>query len=254
VLVSEVMLQQTQASRVEPVFLSFLERFPTVQALADASRADVLRAWSGMGYNGRAVRLQRAAASIVHNHGGRVPEDPDGLRTLPGVGPYTASAVASIAYGRPVAAVDTNARRVLARVSHAAERDEVSPTTVAEIAEAWLDRDDPGAWNQALMDLGRDACRPAPRCAECPLAPWCAFRRAGRLGRHLGGRQGRFEGSLRQVRGAVVDALRRSASRSSAQLAKDTGFSEERVREAVEGLAREGLVEAAPRGRFRLPS
>jgi A/G-specific adenine glycosylase len=119
------MLQQTQASRVEPAFVAFCERFPTVEALAAASRADVLRAWAGLGYNRRAVRLHGAAREIVERHGGRVPPSLDVLRTLPGVGPYTASAIASIAFGAPVVAVDTNVRRIVARVAFGAEPDEV---------------------------------------------------------------------------------------------------------------------------------
>ena len=115
-LVSELMLQQTQASRVEPAFRSFLRRFPSVSSLASASRAEVLRAWAGLGYNRRAVSLHRAAQAVVTTYGGRVPIDPAALRTLPGVGPYTAAAVASIVSGVPIAALDVNVRRIVARV------------------------------------------------------------------------------------------------------------------------------------------
>jgi A/G-specific adenine glycosylase len=245
------MLQQTQASRVEPVFLAFLERFPTVEALAKASRADVLRAWAGMGYHNRAVRLQGAARAIVEVHGGRVPPSLDVLRTLPGVGPYTASAVASIAFGMPVLAVDTNVRRIVTRAAFGAEPDEVPAAALRAAADRWVDPRAPGDRNQALMDLGREVCRPTPRCDACPLAPWCRFRRAGRLGRPSIRRQPAFEGSRRQVRGRVVDALRARPSATVPQLVELTGFGEERVREAVDGLVRDGVVGRA-RGRLRL--
>ena len=156
-LVSELMLQQTQAARVEPLFVAFMERFPTVRALASASRADVLRAWAGLGYNRRAVSLHRAAQVVVAEHGGRVPIDPVVLRTLPGVGPHTAAAVASIAGGQPYSAKEVNVRRVVGRVGFGTAAAPVA--AIDEAATRWLDRDDPGAWNQALMDLGREHCR-----------------------------------------------------------------------------------------------
>ena len=128
-LVSEVMLQQTQAARVKPIFEAFVARFPGVAALAAASRADVLRAWAGLGYNRRAVALHEAARAIVREHRGRVPNDVGALVRLPGMGPYTASAVASIGYGAPVAALDGNVRRVVARAVRGAEPDEVPSRT-----------------------------------------------------------------------------------------------------------------------------
>ncbi|MGE5227737.1 MAG: A/G-specific adenine glycosylase [Planctomycetaceae bacterium] len=245
------MLQQTQAARVEPAFVAFLERFPTVEALASASRADVLRAWAGLGYNARAVRLWGAAREIVERHGGRVPPSPDVLRTLPGVGPYTASAVASIAFGAPVVAVDTNVRRIVARAAFGTEPDEVPAAALRAAADRWADPQAPGDRNQALMDLGREVCRPTPRCDACPLAPWCRFRRAGRVGRASTRRQPAFEGSRRQVRGRVVEALRARPSATVPQLAELTGFGLERVREAVDGLVRDGVI-GRSRGRVRL--
>ena len=168
--VSEVMLQQTQASRVVPAFGSFLRRFPTVRALAAATRGDVVREWGGLGYNRRAVRLSEAARVVVRDHGGRIPRDPATLRELPGVGPYTAAAVASLGFGEPVAVVDTNVRRVVSRVHLGVDGHEVPAKQAWGLADAWLDRDDPVTWNQALMDLGREVCRPEPRCDVCPLA------------------------------------------------------------------------------------
>jgi A/G-specific adenine glycosylase len=243
VWVSEVMLQQTQASRVMPAFRSFLRRFPTVQALAAGSRRDVVREWGALGYNRRAVRLSEAARAIVRDHGGRIPRDPAILRELPGVGPYTAAAVASLGFGQPVAVVDTNVRRVVARVHAGIDVHEVPAKYVWALAEAWLDRDDPITWNQAVMDLGREVCRPKPRCDACPLARVCRFHLAGSIAARGPGRQGPFEGSSRQVRGAVVRALRSHPSLTRMRLGDETGFAPERIDAAVATLTADGLVE-----------
>jgi A/G-specific adenine glycosylase len=250
VLVSEVMLQQTQASRVVPAFEAFMARFPTVKALASAPRADVLRAWGGLGYHRRAVALHAAAGVIVREQGGRVPREVAALRALPGVGEYTAAAIASLAFARPVAAVDTNVRRILARVVHGVEADEVTPAVSHRDAQAWLDHDRPAAWNQALMDLGRSVCRPRPTCDGCPLRPWCRFSAEGKA--ETAGRrrtvpaQAPFEGSMRQVRGAVVAFLRSRPSSTIGAAAAATGHEPARVAEAVAGLARDGVVDASP--------
>src|SRR5262245_40868147 len=250
--VSEVMLQQTQASRVAEAYRRFLARFPTVRSLATASRRDVVRAWNGLGYNRRAVWLSEGARAIVREHGGRLPRDPATLRTLPGVGPYTAAAVASMAFGEPVAVVDTNVRRVVARVHLGVDGREAPNGTVWELAQAWLDRDDPVTWNQAVMDLGREVCRPRPRCDVCPLARSCRFRRSGAVAVRGSRRvEDPFEGSSRQVRGAIVRALRSHESLSVARLAAETGFDGERVDAAVAGLTTDGLIERFG-GRVRL--
>ena len=257
-LVSELMLQQTQAARVEPAYRSFVRRFPSVRALAAASRADALRAWAGLGYNRRAVALHRAARTVVDVHGGRVPVDPIALRALPGVGPYTAAAVASIAGDRPIAAIDVNVRRIVSRVGFGAEPADVAPADVDATAARWLDRADPGAWNQALMDLGREHCRAVPRCPRCPLARGCRWRRAHdgtnvSVTRPRQPKQARFEGSTRQVRGRVVDVLRHSATSDVSSLAATTGFPTERVAGALEGLVRDGVVRRVGSS-FSLPS
>jgi len=262
VLVSEVMLQQTQAGRVIPAYRAFLERFPTVAQLAAAPRSEVLRRWGALGYNRRAVNLSEAARAIVGDHGGRVPDRPDVLVTLAGVGPYTASAVASIAFGRPVAALDTNARRVTARVLFGVDWQEVPPAELRNAATGWVDREDPGSWNQAVMDLGREICRPAPRCDVCPVARWCRYREAGT--RQPARRRPRrrpappFEGSGRQVRGAIVRILRAGPATLD-ELVEAAGTDARRTLEALAALHREGIVTAsgaalsgAPRGRVRL--
>lgn len=243
VLVSEAMLQQTQASRVVPAYRSFLRRFPTVRTLAAASRRDVVLEWGGLGYNRRAVRLSEAARAIVRDHGGRIPRDPATLRELPGVGPYTAAAVASLGFGEPVAAIDTNVRRVVARVHLGVEGLEAPARHVWALADAWLDRDDPITWNQALMDLGREVCRPKPRCDACPLARVCRFRLDGSIAARGPRRQGPFEGSTRQVRGAVVRALRSHPSLTRTRLSAETGFPRDRVDGALDGLVHDGLLE-----------
>jgi A/G-specific adenine glycosylase len=245
------MLQQTQASRVVPAFESFLRRFPTVRALAAAARGDVVREWGGLGYNRRAVRLSEAARVVVRDHGGRIPRDPVTLRELPGIGPYTAAAVASLGFGEPVAVVDTNVRRVVSRVHLGLDGHEVPARQAWGLAEGWLDRDDPVTWNQALMDLGREVCRPKPRCGVCPLARVCRFRRARSVAVRGPSRQGPFEGSSRQVRGAVVRALRSHPSLTRTRLADETGFPPERIDAAVGTLAADGLIEDE-RGEVRL--
>jgi A/G-specific adenine glycosylase len=240
VLVSECMLQQTQAPRVVPAFERFLARFPTVQALAAAPVAEVIDAWGGLGYNRRAVALHRAAEAVVAEHGGVVPHDPAALRSLAGVGPYTAAAVASIAFGVGVAAVDTNVMRVVSRVARV-EGD----GAIRAAAAAWLDGNDPGAWNQAVMDLGREVCRPVPRCGACPIRTTC--RSAGSVsapGRRVPGEP--FEGSSRQLRGAVVTVLRHRPSLTLGSLANTVGRDLASVARAVRALEADGLASVGP--------
>jgi A/G-specific adenine glycosylase len=247
------MLQQTQAARVVPAYRSFLRRFPTVRALAAAPRRDVVAEWGSLGYNRRPVRLSEAARAIVRAQGGRIPRTKDELLELPGIGPYTAAAVASMGFGEPVAVVDTNVRRVVSRVHLGVDGHEVPSKEVRALADAWLDRGDPATWNQALMDLGREVCRPDPHCDVCPLARVCRFRRSGAVARRGPKRQGPFEGSSRQVRGAVVNALRSKPSLTPARLVAETGFARDRIDAAVGTLVVDGLVEVGS-GRVRLAS
>ena len=261
VLVSEVMLQQTQASRVAPAFERFTARFPSVSALARAPRSEVMRAWAGLGYNRRAVSLSMAARALVAENEGRIPRDREALLRLPGIGPYTAAAVASLAFGEPVLAVDTNVRRVVARSLLGAEGEDASPTEVRVAAESWLDHSDPGGFNQALMDLGREVCRPVPRCPACPLENRCQYRRTPpALPRARGAQaQPRFQGSSRQLRGRVVEFLRARPSASLGELAREAAAPRSRVTDVVRTLATEGIVRAGaaarsgrPRGRVSL--
>jgi A/G-specific adenine glycosylase len=265
ILVSEVMLQQTQAARVEPAWKAFMSRFPSIATLAAASPADVIRAWSGLGYNGRAVRLHRAAQAMVERHGGRVPEEIVALEALPGSGPYTARAVAAIAFGRPVAALDTNIRRVLQRVSGS---DRIPPMAFQRAADAMVDPQRPADWTHALMDVGATLCRPRdPKCAECPLRVVCrsADRRSAPAGESpaVGGARTRGDGQTsatpfpatrRWLRGRIVGRLREIPNRRWVTVDEPLGaHSHEQVREALAQLALDGLIERDRHGRVRLP-
>ncbi len=175
--VSEVMLQQTRVDTVIPYYRRWIELFPNVEALAAASRDEVLLAWQGLGYYRRAARLHEGARVVRERHEGRLPASYEALRALPGVGEYTAGAIGSIAFGEAVPAVDGNVRRVLARLF-----DRARPTAgwLREVAAALVHPKRPGDWNQALMELGATVCTPrAPACTECPLERPCAARRAG---------------------------------------------------------------------------
>ncbi len=258
VLVSELMLQQTQVPRVVPRYEAFLDAFPTAAACAWAPLGDVVRAWAGLGYNRRAVNLHRAATAVVEHHGGRLPDDLEALRALPGIGPYTARAVLAFAYEHDVGVVDTNAARVLARwegrALTAAEAQARADTAVP-VGAGW-------AWNQAMLDLGASVCRRrAPVCADCPVAHACAWAVAGRpppdpadgsAGVARG--QSRFEGSDRQGRGRLVDALRETGAVPSDALAAGAGWPDdhERARRVASGLVRDGLAVWAADGALRM--
>jgi A/G-specific adenine glycosylase len=180
--VSEIMLQQTRVETVVPYYGRFLERFPTVRALAVAREDDVLAAWSGLGYYRRARGLHAAAAIVARDHAGSLPDDRERLRALPGIGDYTAAAIQSIAFGREAAAVDGNVVRVLARIHGLSGRRD-SPRLkrdVTALAETLARGPAPGDWTQALMELGATVCLPRdPRCGECPVASRCTARRSG---------------------------------------------------------------------------
>jgi len=254
VLVSEVMLQQTQVARVVPVYERFLEAFPDVATCAAAPPGEVVRRWAGLGYNARAVRLHGAATAVVGRFGGQLPSTLAELTTLPGVGPYTARAVLAFAFEADAAVVDTNVARVLART--AGRR--LSPTEVQARADAALPTGRAWAWNQAMLDLGATVCTSRqPRCGACPVRPGCAWRgdgpdpAAGSSG--VSGRQSTFAGSDRQGRGRLVDALRRRPV-GRGELAGVMGWPDdaERAVRVAGTLVRDGLaVERG--GTFELP-
>ncbi len=259
VWVSEIMLQQTQAPRVAAAFERFVERFPDVAALAAAPRSEVVTAWGGLGYNRRAVALSEAAREVVATCGGALPVHPSALSKLPGIGPYTAAAVASIGFGVPVPALDTNVLRVVARWRLGSEPHGLRAAPIRRAAAEAVDRKRPGDWNQAVMDLGRTVCRPVPRCSECPLAPECRFLASGAQPERAPRRQGAFEGSTRQLRGRIVALLRTQPSAPLTAVAETSGRSMDQVLTTVRRLAAEGMVEAdaaalrgEPDGRVRL--
>jgi A/G-specific adenine glycosylase len=202
--------------RVVPKYLAFMEQFPTLTALAGATVADVIRAWSGLGYNRRAVNLHRLARLVVEEHDGQLPSTARGLRPLPGIGEYTARAVASIAFDESVAAVDTNVRRVLTRVYDGSDSKR-SPSGVQSLADHALAVDRPGDWNQALMELGARVCLPVPDCPSCPLRGACVTEpKAARIHEERAAYRGtaasqpaqRYEHSTRFYRGRIVEMLR----------------------------------------------
>ncbi len=171
VWVSEIMLQQTRVETAIPYYRRWMERFPTVEALADGDEETVLKAWEGLGYYSRARNLRRSALIVRERLGGVLPQDSRSLKKLPGIGEYSAGAIASIAYGEVVPAVDGNVRRVLSRLFDLADPTDVSLRT---LAGELVDHDRPGDWNQALMELGATICTPrAPRCEACPLTGDC---------------------------------------------------------------------------------
>ena len=247
ILVSEVMLQQTQVDRVEPRYRAFLRRYPTFRRLAAAPLGDVLREWSGLGYNGRAKRIWECARSVVDHHRGRMPRDTDTLKRMPGIGAYTAGAVATFAFAARAACVDVNVSRVLSRSIDGVDR--ATPARAWELAEAALPRGPSAEWTHALMDVGSTYCRATPRCAECPVRKSCRFVAVGaqRSPRVSASRKERFSKSRRYYRGLVVKALTRTPSLSCLKLGEQVkaGFEKSDapwLNELLEGLQRDGLV------------
>lgn len=262
ILVSEFMLQQTQVDRVLPKYLAFIERFPDFVSLAAASTADVLRLWQGLGYNSRAVRLKQIAGTVVERFGGKMPQEEEALRSLPGIGPYTVAALRAFAFDLDDAAIDTNVRRVVHRVLHGLEHPPMVPA-------AQLDREahelvPPGRghdWNSALMDLGATICTArAPKCLLCPMHSACAaapidtpaLERA-RLA-HARKRSPQeaipFEKTTRYARGRIIDRLRELPAGkriSLLDLHRDVSAHTKRTREEfdaiVAALMHDGLVD-----------
>ena len=250
VLVSEAMAQQTQAARAGEAWLRFLERFPTVGDLAAASPADVLRAWQGLGYNRRALNLHRAARQIVERHDGRVPDDLEALESLPGVGPYTARAVAAIAFGRPVGAVDTNVRRVLGRIL-TGDPAAIPAMELQHLADTAVPVSRAGDWTHAVMDVGATVCRPRrPSCGACPARPWCAFAAGVRsvpdapAATRARGTAVAFTSTSRWLRGRIVDRLRSAPDGAWTEIDGPLGGHDTAaVSTALAALAAEGLIE-----------
>ncbi|WP_408642107.1 HhH-GPD family protein [Speluncibacter jeojiensis] len=258
VLISEIMLQQTPVARVAPIWAEWLSRWPRPTSMAASSQAEVLRAWGKLGYPRRALRLHECARVIAEQHGDRVPDDVDTLLALPGIGDYTARAVACFAYGQRVPVVDTNVRRVIARAVHGTA-EPGNPSTRRDLAdaEALLPAEVPQAavMSAALMELGATVCTARkPDCANCPL-PRCAWRAAGSPA-HTGPRRKTqtYAGTDRQVRGLLLDVLRDDSgpverARLDQVWLRDPG---QRDR-ALDSLLVDGLIEQTDQGLFALP-
>jgi len=244
VLVSEVMLQQTQTSRVIEPWQRFLERFPTPSACADAPLAEVLTLWQGLGYPRRAKALHDAAGIIQERFGGVVPRDLEDLRSLPGVGEYTAAAVASFAFAQRVAVLDTNVGRVLAR---ALENRTLARSEARRLADALLPRNDVALFNQAMLDLGAQFCRATPHCEICPVASHCRWRQEGGEdpapnSAAVSRAQSPYEGSNRQLRGRVLRALREGPHSEGQLDVTLSDVSAQRREDVLASLERDGLV------------
>ena len=264
VFVSEIMLQQTQVSRVEPIWRDWMARWPTPAALAAEPVGEVIRAWGRLGYPRRAVRLHGAATAMVDRFGGSVPATEAELAILPGVGGYTAAAVAAFAYGVRTTVVDTNVRRVQARlVTGVAQAAPTLSAAELRIARALLPPDDVAAvWNVAVMDLGALVCTArSPDCAACPVASACAWLLAGRPAYDGPPRRTqRWEGTDRQLRGAILQALRaataplrRATLRRIAWELLVTTRDDARFDRCLDSLVADGLVEPRAGGRLALP-
>jgi A/G-specific adenine glycosylase len=226
VLVSEIMLQQTQVERVIEKYREFLAAFPDFKALAQAPTAKLLKIWSGMGYNRRALSLKAVAQKIVSEHKGRLPSDPDTLETLPGIGKYTAGAVAAFAFNTPVVFMDTNIRRVYIH-EFRQDRQNIHDDELLPLVRQTLDTKEPRKWYNALMDYGtmlkRENGNPNKKSAHYT-------------------RQSPFENSNRQVRGMIVKVLVAGKPLTAARIAKETGRDAERVKKNLADLEREGFI------------
>ena len=258
VLVSEIMSHQTPVARVEPVWREWMARWPTPADLAAESPGEAVRAWGRLGYPRRALRLREAAVAIVEGHGGTVPDAEDALRALPGVGAYTAAAVAAFAFGRRSVVVDTNVRRVLVRVVEGREHAAPALTPAESALAASLVPDDPATaatWNVAVMELGALVCQArSPSCERCPVLHLCAWVAAGRPAHEGPPRRGQtWHGTDRQVRGSVLQLLRESPAPLARASLESAGPDPAQVERCIASLIEDGLLEPAGRGRFRLP-
>jgi A/G-specific adenine glycosylase len=258
VLVSEIMLQQTPVSRVLPAYQAWLARWPTPAALAADPPGEAVRQWGRLGYPRRALRLHETAVIVTEKYAGELPANRDELLALPGIGAYTAAAVAVFAFGRRHAVLDTNVRRVLARVEFGREFPGQQPSAAEyRLAESLLPDDDAVAarWSVAVMELGALMCTAAaPRCDDCPVAQQCAWLAAGRPAAAIRPVGQTYEGTDRQCRGRLLAVLRDSRE-PVPQARLDAVWPDpiQRAR-ALDGLVADGLVDPLPDGRFALPA
>lgn len=255
VMVSEFMLQQTPVTRVLPVFEAWIQRWPTPAALATASSAEVLKAWGRLGYPRRAQRLHKAAQAIVNDHGGEVPSDVDSLLALPGVGEYTAAAIHSFAFGGRAIVLDTNVRRVFARVVGGVERQSATITqTERKLAASLIPDDKPAKWAAATMELGAVVCTArSPKCEACPIRDMCAWRQAGYPEWDGPKPRGQaWAGTDRQCRGRLISVLR-DADAPVEKLLLDLVWTNDEQRErCLDSLLDDELVSLTHEGLFVL--
>jgi A/G-specific adenine glycosylase len=257
VLVSEIMLQQTPVARVVPAHRQWLARWPSPAALASAPAGEAIRQWGRLGYPRRALRLHETAVILTERHGGRVPADLDALLALPGIGRYTAAAVASFAFGQRHAVLDTNVRRVLARLVAGRPLPATAPSAAERrLAESLLPAEPAVAarWSVAVMELGALVCTAAgPRCTACPVARDCAWLAAGQPPTVTARRAQRYDGTDRQCRGRLLAVLRESASPARHADFDAVWADRGQLARALDGLVADGLINPLPDGRFALP-
>jgi len=257
VLVSEVMLQQTPVSRVIPAHQAWLARWPGPAELAAEAPGEAIRQWGRLGYPRRALRLHETAVILTERHGGIVPADAQALLRLPGIGIYTAAAVASFAFGQRHAVLDTNVRRVLARLVTGVPQPPAAPS-VAEtrLAESLLPAEPAVAarWSVAVMELGALVCTAAsPQCGACPVARECAWLAAGQPPAAARRRTQRYDGTDRQCRGRLLAVLRDSGTPASRADFDAVWAGPAQLARALDGLVADGLVDPLPDGRYALP-
>ncbi|MEO5611001.1 MAG: A/G-specific adenine glycosylase [Ornithinibacter sp.] len=258
VLVSEVMSQQTPVARVAPVWLEWMERWPRPSDLAQSSPADVVRAWKRLGYPRRALRLREAALALVERHGGEVPNDEPALRALPGVGDYTAAAVTAFGFGARSVVVDTNVRRVLARLITGRALPAPALTSAERALAASMVPPAPAdaaVWSVAVMELGAVVCTArAPACGTCPVSARCAWALAGFPPHEGPPRRGQaWHGTDRQVRGAVLQRLRESEHPVPRSDLGSVTVQPDQLDRAIASLIEDGLLEPADGELLRLP-
>lgn len=236
ILVSEMMLQQTQTQRVLPKYISWLSEYPTAESLANAPLSSVLERWVGLGYNRRAKYLHESCKAVVRDYAGQFPHDPQTLESLPGIGPYTARAVSTFAFNQPNSFIETNIRSVFLFFFFPGMTD-ISDPDIKVLVEKTLYREDPRSWYYALMDYGSELKK--------------KVKNPNRLSRHYA-KQSKFEGSLRQARGAIVRSIGKNGALSYSEIAAEEGIEYERIVIAGEALVKEGIISREGE-RYRFP-
>jgi len=244
ILVSEMMLQQTQVDRVIPKYKHFLQTFPTLQALANTSPAEVINEWAGLGYNRRALYLHKFARAVVDKFAGKIPDNREQLMTLPGIGPYTSQAIRCFAFGKDVEVVDINIKRIYSRIFF---RGEGSGQELQNIARHLIPTGKGVEWNNALMDFGSMVCTDVPKCTSCPLTEQCSAYKAGTPEKYVKPKQqSKFIGSNRYYRSLVIKELRKDKEFSSSIIGikklKPKEKTDEWFNTIIESLENDGLI------------